>query len=253
MQQTALITGASSGIGEALAHEFARHGFHVMLVARSRDELEDVAQELRSKYHIVATPIVKDLAQPHAAQELHDDVRTASVHIDVLVNNAGVGVFGDLQKNDMARLHVLLQTNIVALTELTRLFLPGMLERKSGRILNVGSLAGYAPGPGFAAYYASKAYVHSLSEALWEETRKTGVTVTCVCPGETQTQFFSKAGAAVDMRHFMLSTQVAKIAYHATMRGARTVNAGFRNGVYAWWIRYLPHALLLRIIRGWNA
>ncbi len=249
---TVLITGASSGIGLALAHEFAKHGHHVVLVSRSRDALEALAKELREQCRIIATPIVKDLSQAYAAQELFDDLRDAGLTIDMLVNNAGIGVYGNVADNDPKRLHDLLAINIVALTELARLFLPGMLERKSGRVLNIGSLAGYAPGPGFAVYYASKAYVHSLSEALWQETRGTGVTVTCLCPGETRTNFFRAAGVEENIEHFMDPAIVARIGYAATMRGARTVNAGWRNSMFAWWMRYLPHALLLRVIHKWH-
>lgn len=252
LHSTALITGASSGIGLSLAHEFAKHGHHVVLVARSHDKLERLAKELRQQYNIIATPIIKDLSQPHAAQELYDDLREAGLTVDILVNDAGIGVLGDVADNDPQRLHDLLAVNIIALTELTRLFLPGMLERKKGRVLNIGSLAGYAPGPGFAAYYASKAYVHSLSEALWQETHGTGVTVTCLCPGETRTNFFHAAGVDENMDHFMDSAIVARIGYAATMRGARTVNAGWHNSMFAWWMRYLPHALLLRVIHKWH-
>lgn len=247
--RTALITGASSGIGLALAHEFAKHGHHVVLVARSRDALETLAQELREQYKIIATPTFKDLSQPNAAQELFDDLRDAGLTIDILVNNAGLGSAGDFVHMETNAIHSMLAVNMNALTELTRLFLPSMVQRHWGRILNVGSTAAYQPGPFMAVYYATKAYVLSFSEALSYELKGTGVSVTCLNPGATQTNFF-QAGNMSDIpmaRNLRMPvSRVAQLGYRGLMSGKRVVVPGFWNTLGTMVVPLLPRSLVLR-------
>ncbi len=246
---TALITGASSGIGLALAHEFAKHGHHVVLVARSRDALETLANAIREQHQIVATPMVKDLAQQGAAQELFDDIQEAGLTIDILVNNAGLGTAGAFAVMDPAFIRSMLTVNMDVLTELTRLFLPGMVERQWGRILNVGSTAAYQPGPFMAVYYATKAYVLSFSEALSYELKGTGVSVTCLNPGPTQTNFF-RAGNMADIlmarRLRMPAASVARLGYRGLMSGRRVVIPGVWNRLGAFFVPLLPRSLVLR-------
>ena len=183
--KTALITGASVGIGRDLAELFARDGHHLVLTARNEGQLQELAAKLRDQYHVNVEVIVQDLSVAGASQQIFE--RLQSKPIDYVVNNAGFGSHGLFAGAELQSQLAMLQVNIVALTHLTRLLLPGMLARKSGRILNVASLAAFLPGPYMAVYYATKAYVLSFSEALSSETAGSGVTVTALCPGATRT------------------------------------------------------------------
>ena len=188
MKQTALITGASSGIGADLARLFARDGYDVVLVARSEEKLREVAEGIGKEHAgVTARVIVADLARPDAARDVVDAL--GGLPIDALVNNAGYGVAGPFVETDVRSELEMIQVNVVALTHLTKLLAPGMVARKRGRILNVSSTAAFQPGPLMAVYYATKAYVLSVSEALAEELRGSGVTVTALCPGPTATGF----------------------------------------------------------------
>ncbi len=207
---TALVTGASSGIGEDLARLFAADGHNLVLVARGGERLHALAGELRDRKRIAASVIVADLSDPASPDRIARELVENGQQIDVLVNNAGFGQYGMFAKVDPVELGRLLQVNVSALTLLTRLLLPGMLSRRSGRVLNVASTAAFQPGPLMAPYYASKAYVLSLSEALAEETRGTGVTVTCLCPGPTTTRFQARAGMQKSKLFKMLSTDVVR-------------------------------------------
>ena len=189
MTGTALITGASSGIGLELAKLFARDGYELVLVARRVERLEELGRELTQRHGVRCHTISVDLAQPDAAAEIVRRLEGAGPAVDVLVNNAGFGVLGPLATTEPETAGRMIRVNIEALTQLTRALLPGMLARRRGRILNVASTAGFAPGPLMAVYYATKAYVISFSEALAEELRGTGVTVTVLCPGPTRTEF----------------------------------------------------------------
>src|SRR6266851_6869234 len=189
----ALVTGASGGIGAALARELARHGHDLVLAARGVAAMEALAVELREG-GAGATVIAADLARPGAAASLADEIAQRGFAIDALVNNAGLGAAGRFDRCDPVRIGEILQVNIVALTELTRLLLPGMIARGHGRVMLVASVAGFQPGPRMAAYFASKAYVLSLGEALAYELRGTGISVTVLCPGATATNFFTAAG-----------------------------------------------------------
>src|ERR1051325_10241434 len=189
MAQTALITGASSGFGMEYAKLFAKDRHDVVLVARRRDRLEALAAELSKDHGVKAHVVAADLAKPGGAQQVIDEVRRLGLQIDFLVNNAGFATHGPFWQNDAAREAEEVQVNVTALVTLTRAFLPGMVERRRGRILNIGSTAGFPPGPFMAVYYATKAFVNSFSEALAYELRGTGVTSTVSCPGATDTEF----------------------------------------------------------------
>src|SRR2546428_5424528 len=193
MSKTALITGASGGIGYELALLFAKDGFDCILVARSQDKLEELAARLESEFRVRTLVLPKDLSKPSAVDEIHEEVTAASMPVDVLVNNAGFPVFGLFRESDLEAELEMLQVNVVALTALTKLLLKPMLARRDGRILNLGSTAAFAPGPLMTVYYASKAYVLSFSEALANELEGTGVSVTCLCPGATRTGFQKRA------------------------------------------------------------
>jgi uncharacterized protein len=251
---TALVTGASSGIGEDLARLFAADGHNLVLVARGGERLHALAGELRDRQHIAASVIVADLSDPASSDRIARELLEKGQQIDVLVNNAGFGQYGMFAKVDPVELGRLLQVNVSALTLLTRLLLPAMLSRGSGRVLNVASTAAFQPGPLMAPYYASKAYVLSLSEALAEETRGTGVTVTCLCPGPTTTRFQARAGMQKSKLFKMLSTmssaEVALAGYRGVMTGRRLVIPGLMNklGVHA--NRFAPRILAPRIVRA---
>src|SRR5579864_4171875 len=213
----ALVTGASGGIGAALARELARHGHDLVLVARGAAAMEALAAELRAA-GAAATVIAADLARPGAAASLAHEIAGRGLAIDILVNNAGLGAAGRFDRSDPARIGEILQVNIVALSELTRLMLPGMIARGHGRVMLVASVAAFQPGPRMAAYFASKAYVLSLGEALAYELRRTGVSVTVLCPGATATEFFATAGAdhsfmARRVRRMMRAEDVARLGY----------------------------------------
>lgn len=247
----ALVTGASAGIGVELARELARHGHDLVLAARRVEPMQALADELRQA-GTEATVIASDLSQPGAALALAEDIAGRGLATDVLVNNAGFGAAGRFARMDPGRLGEMLQVNIVALTELTRLLLPGMIARGHGRILLVASVAGFQPGPHMAAYFASKAYVLSLGEALAYELRGTGVTVTTLCPGATATEFFAIAGAEKSimsrrLRRMMPAENVARLAYRGLAAGRRVVITGTMNRVTALAGRFAPRGIVLPV------
>jgi short-subunit dehydrogenase len=248
---TVLITGASGGIGYELAKLFARDSHNLVLVARSADKLGQVATELRVRGVTVKT-IALDLAAPPAPKFLFDQLQREGVVVDILVNNAGYGVYGDFAQMPEPEILGQLDLNIRALTELTRLFLPLMLARRSGRIMNVASTAGFQPGPLMAVYYATKAYVISFSEAIANELRNSGVTVTCFCPGATHTGFAARAGVEKS-RLFkvgaMSAQKVALDGYRAVMEGRTLAISGTRNWLVAQSTRFAPRKMVTAISR----
>ncbi|MDZ8080893.1 MAG: SDR family NAD(P)-dependent oxidoreductase [Nostoc sp. SerVER01] len=190
---TALITGASSGIGKAFAEELAARKKNLVLVARSEDKLNQLAKELKEKYKIQVDVIVKDLTEPNAAAAVFDATKAKGLTIDLLINNAGFGSYGDFAESDGERQVKIVQLNILALVDLTHKFLPIMRQRRSGSIINVSSITGFQPIPYLSVYAASKAFILSFSEALWAENRQYGVRVLVTCPGPIETNFFAEA------------------------------------------------------------
>lgn len=249
----ALITGASGGIGEDLARLFAADGYDLVLVARSEEKLRALADELSGAHGVGARVVARDLARPEAPREIFDELQADSVEVEFLINNAGFGSYGLFAKTDERKELELLQVNVVALTHLTKLFLPPMLARRRGRIMNVASTAAFQPGPLMAVYYASKAYVLSLSEALANETEGTGVTVTTLCPGPTHTGFVAAAGMGESKlfeRGAMESRPVAEAGYRALMRGERVEIPGFMNRFMAHAVSFVPRRVVLNAVRN---
>jgi len=232
---TALVTGASAGLGTEFAKLCAADGYDVVLVARRAPRLTDLATSLTKTYRIEARPLAADLADPDAPLRISAELGDAP--IEILINNAGFGIRGPFAETNWERDAALLQVNVTALAQLTKLILPGMIARRSGRILNVASTAAFVPGPFMALYYASKAFVLSFSEALANELQSTGVSATVLCPGATRTEFAAAAGVA-DSELFhgpvMGAEEVARIGYRAMMAGKSSAIAGARN---RWLIR----------------
>lgn len=250
---TALVTGASSGIGFALARLFVLDGHHTVIVARDSPRLTEAASRLTALQAGPVTPIAQDLAIPGAAGSIVARLEAEQLVPDLLVNNAGFSVFGPFAQTDRQEEGNLLQVNILALTELTKAFLPGMLERGRGRIMNVSSTASFLPGPLMAAYYASKAYVTSFSQALAEETRGSGVTVTALCPGPTWSGFQERAGI-VGIRMLsgfvMTADDVALAGYQGMLAGRRMVVPGWQNQLVRVAAKLGPTSLALRFVRA---
>jgi uncharacterized protein len=252
---TTLITGASSGIGLELARIFAAAKYRLILTSRNVDALQRLAQECRRASGLDAVVIPADLSHPDGPQKILDEIRMQSLPVDVLVNNAGFGTHGKFWEIPTEKELGLVQVNITALVQLTHALLPGMVARRNGRILNVASTAAYQPGPLMANYYASKSYVLSFSQALSNELRGSGVTVTALCPGPTLTNFQSTAGLAMS-RLFkmtgMSAQQVAQAGYNALMRRKRVCIPGFNNRLLALGSKLLPTSFVLPITRKLN-
>jgi short-subunit dehydrogenase len=231
--ECALITGASSGIGLHLAREFASHGHRLVLVAPVESELRSVAAQLIQSYAVDVRVVAKDLERAESAQEIFDELERDGVAVDILVNNAGHGFRGKAWELTIHQDISMVRLNVEAVLRLTKLFLPPMLARQHGRILNTASIAGFEPGPMLAVYHASKAFVLSWSEALAIELEECGVTVTALCPGATDTDFFPKADMlatrAFQGENVMAPQDVAKAGYEALMKGEMFVVPGGMN------------------------
>ena len=250
---TALITGASSGIGYELAKVFAKDHHNLVLVARNGPRLEQVGNELQRQFGITVRTVALDLAAPTAAQSLFEELRRQGVDVDILVNNAGYGKFGEFAEVALEESAGQIQLNITALTSLTRLFVGPMLKRGSGKIMNVASTAGFQPGPLMAVYYATKAYVISFSEALANELAGKGITVTCLCPGATETAFAGRAGNN-QSRLFkrlrpMDAKTVARAGYQGLFKGKTMVIPGVRNWLVAEAVRFSPRKMATAVSR----
>jgi uncharacterized protein len=252
--QTALVTGASAGIGVDLAECFARDGYNVILAARTESALRDVAERLTRTYGITATPIAVDLGAIGGGRRLADAITQKGLSVDVLVNNAGYGHAGAFNGSDSATQLGMIDLNDRALVELTHIYWPGMLANRRGGVLNVASTAAFQPGPLMAIYYASKAFVLSFSEALWEEARDTGVKVSCLCPGPTVSKFRERAGTnKVRLSRAstpMPSMTVARMGYEAWRANRRVEVTGLRNRVLASLVRFMPRTAVLRSVRN---
>jgi len=255
MNETVLVTGASSGIGLELAKCFAADKSNLILVARNTAALETLAAGLRRDHKIEVHVITADLARPESPQKIFDELKGRGTVVDVLVNNAGFGLHGGFAELPLARQLEIIQVNVAALVALTGLFLPGMIQRKCGGILNVGSVAGFLPGPNMAVYYASKAFVQSFSEALFEELRGIGVRVTNLCPGATESNFFKVARGhrSRELQAAKMSAAAVAAAGHRAFRAGRCVKVpGAKNLVLAQLTRILPRAAIRRAVGRYN-
>ncbi len=257
-RQTALITGASGGIGWELARAFAAGGYDLVLVARSAGKLEQLAGELRGGHGLAVRVLAKDLVKPGAPDEIFQELEGAGVAVDALVNNAGFATFGPFAGTDLASELEEIQLNVATLTHLTKKFLPGMLARRRGGVLNVASTAAFQPGPQMAVYYATKAYVLSFSEALAEELRGSGVTVTALCPGPTATGFQARAemqdsGLFTGPLKVMDAAAVARAGYEGFRKGRRIVIPGLVNKLGVQSVRVSPRALVTRLVGAMQA
>ncbi|WP_373746076.1 SDR family NAD(P)-dependent oxidoreductase [Neisseria dentiae] len=252
MKHTALITGASNGIGLELAKIHAKQGGDLVLVARSADKLAQLAEELRSQYGVSVTVIAQDLAASQAAHAVFAETERLGIQVDILMNNAGFGGHGRFFERELAKEQQMIQLNITALTELTHLYLQGMVARRSGKILNVSSTASFMPGPLQAVYYASKAYVTSFSQAVAEEVREFGVTVTALCPGAVATGFVA-AGDLQDVdawKNAKSAQSVAEYGYRAMEKGELVAfNEGKLKLALEWVIPLLPRKTVLKMSR----
>jgi len=251
-RKTALITGASSGIGLELARIFARENHHLVLVARSADKLRQLAAELEKAHGTRSLILAVDLTEPGASAYVLDQTTRADVTVDVLVNNAGFGQYGPFAQSDLEECLRQIQLNVTTLTHLTRLYLPGMIERGSGRVLNVASTAAFQAGPLMAVYYATKAYVLHFSEAIANELQGSGVTVTCLCPGPTTTEFHKRANM-MNSRLLQFGSMdartVAEDGYRALMSGKPVVISGFKNWLLAQSVRFSPRQMVTAVAR----
>lgn len=253
--ETVLITGASSGIGLELARQFAKSGSDLILVARREHRLNEVASELSDNHGVYVTVIAKDLSVPEAPGVLFNELKESGIEVDVLVNNAGFGAIGPFSEIDENILQDMLNVNLVSPTILSRLFLPEMVKRNRGGILNVGSLAGFQPGPNAATYYATKAFVLSLSEALHDELKNSSVKVTCLCPGPVATEFGRQSGME-DANLFRMGTMnaesVAREGYEGFMRGKIVVIPGLMAKSVPVLERFIPRSIARKIAHMLN-
>ncbi|WP_437221772.1 SDR family NAD(P)-dependent oxidoreductase [Planctomicrobium sp. SH661] len=249
--EVVLITGASSGIGRELARLFAADGAELILSARREERLVELAEQLKRAHGTVSTIIPLDLGQPDAAQELFDKVQAAGKQVDVLINNAGFGQLGQFWEIPLPRQLNMIQLNISALVALTHLFLPGMLQRKRGSILNLGSTAAFQPGPNVNVYYATKAFVLSFSEALWKELEGSGVCVTCLCPGPTRTEFGDESNmhdTPVFQHNAMRVEDVARAGFRGVRKKKRLVMPGLVNNLLSFSVRLTPRSIILSVM-----
>ena len=250
--QTALVTGASMGIGVDLAECFAKDGYDLILTARSEAALKQVADRLATKHGVEATPIAADLGVPGAGERLAAEIAERGLGVDVLVNNAGYGAAGAFDGSDRANQLGMIDLNDRVLVELTHIYWPRMLAKQRGGVLNVASTAAFQPGPLMAVYYASKAFVLSFSEALWKEAEGTGVRVSCLCPGPTASRFRERAGTGrtrlARTGTPMSSAAVAEMGYRAWQEERRVIVTGARNALLARLIPFLPRRTVLGIV-----
>ncbi len=249
--KTALITGASSGFGYELARLFAKDGYNLVLVSLHNEKLKDVAKEMTETYDVHVDYTECDLSVPGSAQQLYDWTKKRKLTVDCLVNNAGIGIYGRFIDHELSKEQALMQLNMNTLAELCHLYIADMVKQGDGKVLNVASIAAFEAGPFYATYFASKAFVLLLSEALYYEYVDRGVTVTAVCPGVSRTGFFKQAGMRDDSKllqsYMMTAEQVAKIGYSAMQAGKRMVVPGTRNKFVALGYRVFPRSILNRI------
>lgn len=249
---TVLITGASSGFGYQFAKLFAKDNYDLVLVARDKEKLQDIATHLQKENEIFVKVIAKDLSDPKSAAKIYKTLSDDSIEIDILVNNAGFATHGNFNELDLKTELEEIQLNVTTVTSLTRLFLPEMLKRKEGKILNVASTAAFFPGPYMAVYYATKAYVLSFSESLAEEVAGSGVTVTALCPGPSRTGFATRANVGNTIlfkKGVMDAETVAKIGYEGLMKGKRVVLTNTTSKLGVALTRLMPRTFLAKVVK----
>ena len=257
MKKTTLVTGASSGIGLELARECAANGHDLVIVARRQERLEDFAQTVRKEFDVNVNIVVMDLSVDGSRKNLFDQVKSKNIEIDYLINNAGFGDYGPFVDSNLDRQIEMVNLNIVALTELTRLFLPDMIGRRQGAILNVASTAAFQAGPMMSVYFATKAFVLHFSEAVANEVHQTGVRVVALCPGTTESEFADTAQAErslmFNMRKLPTSKQVASYGYVSMIKGKRVAVHGLLNKVLTFFVRLVPRKVVTAIARRMTA
>lgn len=253
MKNVALITGASGGIGMELARTHAAKGGDLVLVARSADKLSRLKVELEKAYQVDVLTISKDLAKREGPGEIYEELQQKDIQTDILINNAGFGDYGFFHETDWEKEEQMIDLNMKSLTHLTKLFLPDMIKRRSGRIMNVASTAAFQPGPLMAVYYATKHYVLAFSEAIANEVKDYGVTVTALCPGPTASGFQSAAAMEesrlVNSIKMPSSAEVAEYGYRAMLRGKTVAIHGTANSIMAKSVGFLPRKLVTGLVR----
>lgn len=252
MSKTALITGASNGIGYELAKVHAEKGDNLVLIARSKNKLDELKKELEEKHRIQVHIIGKDLSVAGAAVKVYEEVKQNNISIDYLINNAGLGDIGLFANCDWKKQENMINLNITALAHFTRLYLPDMIKQGSGKILNVASTAAFQPGPTMSVYFATKAFVLSFSEAVNEEVRDKGITVTALCPGSTESGFHAAAigdNKELKERRLPSSRKIAEFGYRAMMKGKSVAIPGLMNSIMATSVRFIPRALMVKAVR----
>ncbi|MBC1238623.1 MULTISPECIES: SDR family oxidoreductase [Nostoc] len=253
-KKTALITGAASGIGYQLACLFAADDYNLVLVDKDELKLTEVAEKFELKFGNFVKAIVKDLSISSSPDEIFTELQQANIQVDVLVNNAGFGTYGLFHETNLTAELEMLQVNLVCLTHLTKLFIKDMVKQGEGKILNVASAAAFQPGPLMAVYFATKAYILSFSEAIANELEGTGVTVTVLCPGSTESAFHQRTGMAdskmLKSKRMMDAETVAEIGYRGLMKGKTIVIPGLINKLLAKSVRFVPRKLVTKIVRN---
>jgi uncharacterized protein len=253
--ETVLITGASSGIGLELAKCFAAEGCRLVLVARNKEALEKLAEGLGRENKIEAIVLHADLSLPETPKRIFQELSVQKISVDILVNNAGFGLHDGFVKLPLQRQLEIIQVNVTALTELTGLFLPGMIQGKNGGILNVASVAGFLPGPNMTVYYASKAFVLSFTEALAEELKGTGVNISAFCPGSTETNFSQVARGERSRKtktSKMPADQAARYGHRAFRKNQVVAIPGFQNRLLVFLTRILPRRIVRKAVYSFN-
>jgi len=252
MIKTALITGSSSGIGYELAKVHAKEGGNLVLVALNKNNLDDLKIYIEEKHKVNVYTIEKDLTLPNAVSEVYEELKHQKISVDYLINNAGFGDFGHFAESDWTKQEKMINLNITALAHFTRLFLPDMIVRGSGKIMNVASTASFQPGPTMSVYFATKAFVLSFSEAINNEVRDKGITVTALCPGSTETGFHAVVmGDSKLLKERKKSSpgEVAEYGYRAMMKGKTVAIHGLKNTIMATSVRFFPRALVVKAAR----
>ncbi|PWN06429.1 SDR family NAD(P)-dependent oxidoreductase [Rhodohalobacter mucosus] len=253
MKETALITGASSGIGMELARVFAREGYNLLITARREEKLRELANHLEEAFRINVICLAADLSTPESPREVYDFAVSNNLNVTVLINNAGIGDYGFFHRSDWDKTATMIDLNMRSLTHLTRLFLPDLISKQRSYIMNVASTAAFQPGPLMSVYYASKQYVLAFGEAIDNELNHTGVHVTTLCPGPVKTEFQDTANMQksklVDRIPMAEAEDVAEYGYKAMMKGKRVAIHGFQNKISSVIVRWLPRRLVTWSVR----